>query len=67
MKYCRMRKVPNALPNAGMISEPRLSDRPRSFTMTNTGMMIVCSGTIIVARKMPKTMFFAGNRTMANA
>jgi hypothetical protein len=35
--------------------------------ITNTGIMIVCSGTIMVARKTTKIALRPGNSTMANA
>jgi hypothetical protein len=59
--------VPNALPSAATTKDIGLSDSPRYRMITNTGMMIVCSGTIIVARKIPKITERPGKFTIANA
>lgn len=59
--------MPNALPMAGRISEARLSDSPMRLIRTNTGMIVVWTGTIMVARNSAKIAPRPGKRTMANA
>ena len=52
MKYCRIRKVPNAVGMAGRISASRVSERPMPRISMNTGTMVTCTGTIMVASTM---------------
>ena len=61
MKYCRIRKVPNAVGSAGMISASSVSDRPMPRISMNTGTIVTCIGTIIVASTTPNSSFLPRN------
>ena len=52
MKNCRIRNVPNAVGRAGRISASSVSESPMPRISMNTGTIVTCMGTIMVARTM---------------
>ena len=66
MKYWRIRNVPNAVGIAGRISDSSVSERPMPRISMNTGTIVTCSGTIIVASTIPNSRPRPRNSTRAN-
>ena len=64
--YWRIRKVPNAVGMAGRINARRVSAKFMPRISMNTGTMVTCIGTIIVARIRANSKFLDRNSKRAN-
>ena len=67
MKYCRMRKVPNAVGRAGRTRASSVSASPMPRMSMNTGTIVTCMGIIMVARITPNSRFEPRKRSRAKA